>query len=302
MLFVNSLLAALILYSSVFQVSNADYVGAVAEHAVYDGTEGGSETNDFKLNKNIEIYEGLISLAAKHGVQVLVFPEFGLTPGPAKVRSDLYPFIESIPEVAANSTPCHDTSFNSRPILQRISCAAETSKQLVLINMIDNIACDTASDKNCPSDGHYQYNTDVMFNTAGQIVAKYHKSHEFPSLKSAYDQPLNPSQVTYKSSFGVEFGLFICYDIMFEDPAKVLRSRGIQHFLYAVSQGSIGESTIIEPWSKNNNATVLSANLGAGKKDCSGLIVNGTPLAATKYHLESKEFPEENILVASVPV
>jgi hypothetical protein len=75
----------------------------------------------------------------------------------------------------------------------------------------------------------------------------------------------------------------------------------VQHFLYAVQQGNIGESTIIEPWSRNNNATVLSANLGSGKKDCSGLIVNGTPLPAEKIHLPSKEFPEENILVATVP-
>jgi hypothetical protein len=68
-----------------------------------------------------------------------------------------------------------------------------------------------------------------------------------------------------------------------------------------VSQGKAGEATIIEPWSKNNNAVVLSANLGSGNKDCSGIIVNGTPLEAAKYHLADKEFADENILVATVP-
>jgi predicted amidohydrolase len=55
----------------------------------------------------------------------------------------------------------------------------------------------------------------------GVISAKYHKSHEWPGLRKAYDEPLSPSRVTFKSSFGVEFGLFICFDIMFEDPPKV---------------------------------------------------------------------------------
>lgn len=297
---VSSFVISLVLSVSIFRIGIADYIGSVVEHTVYQGTD--SETDESKLNKNIELYEKLIALSAKQGVQVLVFPEFGLTPSPAQVRSDLYSFIEVIPEVDSNVTPCTDSSFSSRPILQRLSCAASSNKQLVLINMIDNIACDVSTDKNCPSDGHYQYNTDVMFNEAGKLVAKYHKSHEFPALKSAYDQPLTPSEVTYKSSFGVEFGLFICYDIMFEDPAKVLRDRGIQHFLYAVAQGSVGESTIIEPWSKNNNATVLSANLGSGRKDCSGLIVNGQPLATEKYYLDSKFGSDDNILVATVPV
>lgn len=279
----------------------ADYVGAVVEHTVYQPVDG--ESNESALSKNLAIYEGFISLAAKYGVQVLVFPEFGLTPGPMNERADLYPFIEKIPDVGDNVL-CSDASYADRPILQRISCAAQSAQRLVLINMIDNIPCDSATDSNCPSDGHYQYNTDVLFNEAGQVAAKYHKSHEFPGLRKAYDEVPSPSEVTYKSSFGVEFGLFICYDIMWEDPPKVLRNRGITNFLYAVSQGNIGESTIIEPWSKNNNATVLSANLGSGRKDCSGLIVGGKALAATKYYLEGdlkSEFPDENMLVALVP-
>lgn len=284
-----------------FKNLNADYVGAVVEHTVYQPVDG--ESNESALSKNIAIYEGFISLAAKYGVQVLVFPEFGLTPGPMNERADVYPFIEKIPDPSDNVL-CSDASYADRPILQRISCAVQSAQRLVLINMIDNVPCDSATDSNCPSDGHYQYNTDVLFNEAGQVAAKYHKSHEFPSLKKAYDE-YGVSEVTYKSSFGVEFGLFICYDIMFEDPPKVLRSKGITNFLYAVSQGNIGESTIIEPWSKHNNATVLSANLGSGdRKDCSGLIVGGKALSASKYYLEGDlkaSFPDENMLVATIP-
>lgn len=274
------------------------YVAAVAEHSVFMGVQ--EDSSDYKLEKNIGIYENLIELSKSLSVQVLVFPEFGLTPASPDQRSSLYPYMEVIPDTAI--IPCGNSSFTDRPILQRMSCAARENQQLILINMIDNVACDITSDASCPDDSHYQYNTDVIFDETGTLVAKYHKSHEFPPFLVAYDQPASPSRVTYKSSFGVEFGLFICYDIMFPDPAKILRESGIEHFLYAVAQHEVGEKLLIEPWSRNNNAVVLSSNLGSGRKDCSGLIVNGTPLPAQKHYLDSAEFPEENLLVANVPV
>lgn len=278
----------------------ADYVGAVAEHSVYQGTS--DESSSSKLDVNLGLYEQFVDLSVKHGVQVLVFPEFGLTPGPQNQRSDLYPYIEVIPEVSANVTPCGDASFSDRPILQRMSCSAKNNKQLILVNMVDNVACSSTTDATCPSDGHFQYNTDVVFDEQGKLAAKYHKSHEVKSLQeSGYDVPPKPSRVTYKASFGVEFGIFTCFDIMFPDPPKVLRQSGIEHFLYPVEQHEIGEKVIIENWSKNNNATVLSANLGSGKADCSGLIVNGTPLPAQKIYLDNAAFPNENLLVATVP-
>lgn len=254
---------------------SGDYTAAVAEHSIFYGAD--SDTPESKLSTNLDIYDNLISVSSDHNAQVIVFPEFGLTPVDPQTRSDLYPYAEQIPDVSSNSSflPCSDPNFADKPILKRMSCSSQRTKQLVLIEMIDFVPCDESSDSKCPSDGHYQYNTDVLFDE-GYLVAKYHKSHEWPGLKVAYDEPVQPSHVTYKSKFGVEFGLFICFDIMFEDPPKVLRSAGIEHFLYAVKQGEIGESTLIEGWSKNNMATVLSANLGSGKHgDCSGLIVNG---------------------------
>lgn len=183
-----------------------------------------------------------------------------------------------------------------------MSCAAKNNQILTLINMIDKQDCSIETDSNCPVDGHYQYNTDVLFDENGYIVAKYHKTHEWPPFKVAYDEPLTSSHISYTSSFGVQFGLFICFDIMFEDPPKVLLQNGIKHFLYAVAQGDAGKTTIIEPWSEHNSATVLASNLGAGlKKDCSEIIVNGTGVASKKYYLQNKQFNDENVLIGVVP-
>lgn len=289
----------LLLLSLWREVSLADYVAGVAEHEIYMGQEG--ETLDSIVEVNIQLYENLTALAGFHGAQVVVFPEFGLTPVIARDRDDLYPFLEVIPN--ERISPCENRQdFLDRPRLLRMSCAAQENKILVLINIIDKQVCSIQNDPNCPEDGHYQFNTDVLFDEDGYIVAKYHKSHEWPPFKASYDQPPAPSQVTYKSSFGVEFGLFICFDIVFEDPPKVLRQNGISHFLYAVAQGNAGLKALIEPWSKNNNAVVLASNLGAGMKgDCSEIIVNGVGLPSSKYSLTSKGFQTENVLIATVP-
>ncbi len=286
-------------------VVKGDYVAAVAEHTVFMGSD--ADTPEYKLQKNLEIYSNLTTLAKTKGVQILVFPEFGLTPAGTDKRSDLYPFAEKIPDMkdSASVIPCTDPSFKDRPILSTMSCAAKSHQISILVNMIDWVDCTAATDKNCPSDNHYQYNTDVVFNEKGAIAAKYHKSHEFTPFIGVYDQYPTITEVTYKASFGVEFGLFICYDIVFPSPAKDLRAKGIEHFLYAVNQYEIGEKTLIEGWSRENDAVMLSANLGSGKPpmgDCSGIINRGSVLDAKKYHLVTSEFPQENILVATVPV
>ncbi len=284
------------------EVALADYVAAVAEHTVFMGSD--TDTADFKLRKNLDLYVNMTMLAKTKNAQVLVFPEFGLTATDAKVRSDLYPFAEKIPEVSTSSydVPCINPHYQDKVILSTMSCAAKTHQISILVNMIDWVDCDAKTDTSCPSDGHYQYNTDVVFNEHGEFVAKYHKSHEWTPFIGVYDQVPAPSQVIYKSSFGVDFGLFICFDIMFDNPAKELRKQGIEHFLYAVAQGKAGEDTIIKAWSKDNNAVMLSSNLGSGKNDCSGIINRGTVLDAKKYHLALSDFPEDNILVATVPV
>lgn len=292
-----------ILFLNSFKFFLCDYIAAVVEHSVYMGNENDSSSN--LLDINIQLYENLTTLAKLNSAQVIVFPEFGLTPTKGESRSDLYPYLEVIPDVNPTQliSPClTPEKFSNSPILLRMSCAAKNNKILTLINIIDKQDCSSTTDSNCPSDGHYQYNTDVLFDENGYIVAKYHKSHEWPPFKVAYDEPLTPSHVTYLSSFGVEFGLFICFDIMFEDPPKVLRQNGISHFLYAVAQGDAGKNTIIEPWSEHNSAVVLASNLGAGpKKDCSEIIVNGVGVSSKKYYLQNKQFKDENVLIGRVP-
>jgi len=42
---------------------------------------------------------------------------------------------------------------------------------------------------------------------------------------SVFDQPATPDVVSFNTSFGVHFGMFICYDIDFTQPIQTLISQ-----------------------------------------------------------------------------
>lgn len=173
------------LFSQVFSQTSNSYLGAVAEHEIFMGSD--SDTADYKLTVNLNLYSNLTSLAKSKNAQILVFPEFGLNPTNDDSRESLYPYAEKIGNVENNniesaSIPCIDNSFSDKPILRTMSCSARDNKLALLVNMVDWIDCDNSTDKNCPSDSHYQYNTDVIFDESGRLLIKYHKSHEFPGV------------------------------------------------------------------------------------------------------------------------
>lgn len=291
-----TLLAASIVGAAVAQ--QGTYKGAVAQHAVYMGD--GSQSVAELVSVNMDMYERHVQLASQSGAQIIAFPEFGLVPVEDGNRARIGEMAENIPTADEKATPCGSEAFSTRPILSRSSCMAKLANMVVMVNMVDWMNC-TNADPSCPEDGHYQITTDVIFDESGTVVAKYQKSHEWPGLMPPYDQAAEPLEVTYKTSFGVEFGLFICFDIMFKEPAVSLVDAGVRHFLYAVKQGLIGEDTLISGWSKKHEATMMSANLAAAVHDCSGIIVNGETLPAEKIML-GDEYPGENVLVSVIPM
>jgi pantetheine hydrolase len=90
---------------------------------------------------------------------------------------------------------------------------ARNNSIVVVIDMFDLKPCNRSSDPKCPTDGYYHYNAAVVFDEHGVIIAKYYKSHAWMSNENS---PAVPDRVTFKTSFGVTFGLFICFDIAFD--------------------------------------------------------------------------------------
>ena len=78
----------------------------------------------------------------------------------------------------------------------------------------------------CREDGRAQFNTAVAFDADGGLLEKCHR-HHLSKEQGWFDVDANLTRKgRFTPSFGVEFGLFICYDITFEraEPDAVTNS------------------------------------------------------------------------------
>jgi len=293
-----------LLFVTSIVVAQNTYMGAVVEHGIVgDATQSISDV----LDQNLRVYEDLIAQAADHGAQVIVFPELGLNPLDMNNRTSLASVAERVPSTLEPGAAGSDT-----PILQRMSAAAELHGLPVLVNMADMVDCDAAQDEACPADGYYLYNTNVLFDATGALAARYHKSNEWPGLMPPYDQATPKEYVTWTAPFGVEFGIFTCFDIYHQHPPVDYINAGISHFLYPVKQGELGEDTVIKHWSAKYSATLLSSNLASDRvHDCSDVIVSGEKLEpevklyARPVLTESSAKAgreRSNVIIAAVPM
>lgn len=172
-------------------------------------------------------------MTCSQNANIIVFPEYGLT-GFGYTRESFRPFLENIPDPKKVSwNACQDPQANSSsPILHRLSCLAKTYNMYLVANMGDIKPCNKNTDEHCPTDGRYQYNTNVVFNDEGKLVARYHKQHPFLNEMKVVDRPLVPEYITFETPFG-KFGTFICFDALFHDPAVPLVTKyKVDHIVF----------------------------------------------------------------------
>ena len=61
-------------------------------------------------------------------------------------------------------------------------------------------------DPNCPKDGRYQYNTNVVYDRNGLFIAKYHKQNRY--YEPQFNAPTHPEYEWFDTPFG-RFGLIV---------------------------------------------------------------------------------------------
>ena len=77
-----------------------------------------------------------------------------------------------------------------------------------------------------------------------------------------YFNPGKPSGcVSFVTSFGVEFGLFTCYDLLFTNPSNCLLAKGIKNYVFPTAWGNsyafYMSIAIQQGWSRKNQVNVL---------------------------------------------
>ena len=182
-----------------------DYEAASFEHRPYFILSAEPFTREEALRimkMNTAVYSEQARAARKQEAQIIVFPEDGIY-GFGHSRETLKPYLEPIPDVSDSASiiiPCTDPKPNTE-ILQELSCIARNNSIALVANMGDIQYC-TKSDPNCPEDGRYQYNTDVVFDSDGRLLAKYHKQH-LTFQERAFNTPIKCEFVTFVTSFQV---------------------------------------------------------------------------------------------------
>ncbi|XP_013870188.1 biotinidase [Austrofundulus limnaeus] len=256
------------------------------------------------MQRNLDVYEKQAALAALQGVQILVFPEDGIH-GFNFTRSSIYGYLETVPDPQQESwNPCKEPGrHNNTEVLQRLSCMARRFKLYLVANMPDLQPCTPKTDPACPSDGRWQFNTNVVFNSDGLLVARYHKQNLY--FEESFNTPPQPEIVTFETPFAGRFGLFICFDILFREPTIALVEKGVNQLIFPTAWMNafplLDSVQFQRAFSTGANVTLLAANL---RKDPFRMTGSGiyTPFSATYHHAKKGDPEEGRLIVARVPV
>ena len=266
------------------------YVAGIVEYFPYS-----EEDATDNVKKNLQAIEPLVEAAAKNGAQVVVFPEYGLTGASYTSRVPLSEQLERIPDNPSSGErliPCNNSSFSNLPFFQKLSCLALSHNIALVVNTGDKQPCPTHSAKKCPPLGFYQYNTDIAFDSDGCYLAKYHKRHLYGFEVFLYDVP--PLEiVSFTTKFGVTFGMFTCFDILFDSPAINLVEEGVKNLVFTTFWGSqfptLISIVVQQSWSMLTSTNLIAANIHCQNITCladgvpatgSGIYTNGMVLTS----------------------
>uniref|UniRef100_A0A250Y287 Vascular non-inflammatory molecule 2 n=1 Tax=Castor canadensis TaxID=51338 RepID=A0A250Y287_CASCN len=265
-----------------------NFIAAVYEHAVIlpNKTEipVSQEEALLVMNKNIDILEIAIKQAAQQGAQIILTPEDALY-GWKFTRKTIFPYLEDVPEPQVNWIPCQDPHrFGHTPVQVRLSCLAKNNSIYILVNIGDKKQCKS---NGCPPNGYYQYNTNVVYDTKGKLVARYHKYHLY--VEPQFDTPGKPELVTFNTTFGM-FGIFTCFDILFHDPAITLvKDFHVDTILFpAAWMNVLPLLTAIEfhsAWAMGMGVNLLAANIHHPRLNMTGSGIYA-PHAPKVYHYD----------------
>ncbi|XP_045699143.1 vascular non-inflammatory molecule 3-like [Phyllostomus hastatus] len=276
----------------VLSVSATDtFIAAVYEHAVIlpnkTETPVSKEEALLLMNKNMDVLEKAVKLAARQGAHIIVTPEDGIY-GWVFKRETIYPYLEDIPHPEVNWIPCKDPQrFGYAPVQERLSCLAKDNSIYLVANIGDKKPCN-ASDPQCPPDGRYQYNTNVAFDSEGRLVARYHKYNLY-APETQFDFPKDLELVTFDTPFG-KFGIFTCFDIFSHDPAVVLVEKlQVDSVLFPTAWGNLLPLLSAVPfhssWARAMGVNLLAANVHNTTMHMTGSGIY-TPEGVNVYHYD----------------
>ncbi|XP_050328279.1 vanin-like protein 1 [Bactrocera neohumeralis] len=210
--------------------------------------------SDVALADNLAGYLEIISSEAAEPTDIIVFPESTLNGGDTATY---------VPEPESATTPCllGNTSDYSDFLVQ-ISCAARAARKYIVINLTERSQCvvSAADPRPCAPNGLNIFNTNVVFDREGKVISRYRKWNLYGEPKNTtYSADLS----SFDTDFGVVFGHFVCFDILFYEPAQRLVSMGFTDVIFTSMWFSqipfLTGVQFQESWAYSNDVNVLAA-------------------------------------------
>ncbi|KAJ0003097.1 hypothetical protein NQD34_018137 [Periophthalmus magnuspinnatus] len=282
----------------------SSYVAAVYEHCVALNPEPRVPVSRSAalrhLRQNLQVYSKQAARAALQGAQILVFPEDGLQ-GFNFTRSSIAAYLEVVPDPQQESwNPCEDPQRHPNTEVQHwLSCLARRHGLYVVANMGSVQPCSGDSGSPCPPDGHWHFNTNVVYRNDGLLVARYHKQNLY--FEEAFDTPQHMEMVTFDTPFAGRFGLITCFDILFQQPTVSMVEKGVRQFIFPTAWMNqlplLDAIQFQQAFSVGANVTLLAANIRSDE-----LIMTGSGIyspSSAMYHHAQRGDPEEGWLVVA---
>ena len=254
---------------------------------------------------------------------IIVFPEYGLT-GLGHSRQALRAMAEQVPDPThTHSNPCHEhpparhtmrtvlrglaveAQVNSSDVIQwSLSCLAEEYNLHVAVNMPSYVLCETAADPECPHDGFYLYNTNIVYDVTGTLVARYRKWTLY--YEDAMDQPSTVDHAYFDTPFG-RLATVVCFDLLFERPAiELVEEFHIDTALFPTawrSQLPLMQGVgFHESWAILTGVNLLGSELHVPAAQFAGSGIYAGAQGAVNYYFDDALLSPGKLLVSRIPV
>ncbi|XP_043265501.1 vanin-like protein 1 [Colletes gigas] len=267
------------------------YVGAVVEFSPNYFRGDALAT----LGNNTKSYVEYIEKAKQQNADIVVFPEDGLTSTRMPTVSQMDAWSTIVPAVEDEYVPCTGNLMGVSETLKNISCAAKHNSIYVLINIAEKERCNS-------TDETIYHNTNVAFDRTGKIIARYRKVNLY--MEPRFRPTKIPEIVTFDTDFGVRFGTFICFDILFWIPGlNMTRTAGVTDFLYPTAWFSEAPFlTAVQAqfgWSYAEDVNLLAAGYSnpASGSTGSGIYLGRDGIANATF----SSHPKHRLLVSRIP-
>lgn len=211
------------------------------------------------LQSNLNQYLSIMGRAPAN-LDIIVFPEMTLNGMETAVET---------PEPSDKISPCDNSSYPLENLVKQISCAAKSFERYVVVNIVTKAQCPDADmiayedPRNCSerADDMSYYNTNVVFDRTGALISRYRK---FNLFGEKVDKPSKPAMISFETDFGVKFGHFVCFDLMFSKPAlELVRNQSITDIVFTTMWFSeapfLTAVQVQQNWAFSNNVNLLAS-------------------------------------------